>query len=57
MGKNVNFSYKIVAQAKAAAPSFAFSMFAQAAVREKIERERLLRHQLTGRTEPLPDDV
>lgn len=48
-GKTVEFNAKIVAQARAVAPAFEFPAFAQAAVREKIDRERRLWGKLNER--------
>lgn len=48
MPKSVEFADDIVASAAEAAPSFKFSKFAQAAVREKIDREKLMREKLVG---------
>ena len=40
MPKSVEFNDTVVANAKEVAPSFEFSLFAQAAAREKVDRQR-----------------
>lgn len=40
MPRNVQFNDKTIDEAQAVAPSFEFSLFAQSAVREKIEKMR-----------------
>jgi hypothetical protein len=48
MPKQVQFNDDVVADAEAVAPSFEFPLFAQAAVREKIQREKALQERLFG---------
>lgn len=46
MPRNVSFNDEIMKRAKEVCPSMEFSLFAQTAVREKIDREWLFRRSL-----------
>lgn len=46
MPLNVWFADDVIEQAVAVCPSFKFSKFAQSAVREKIDKEKLLQEQI-----------
>lgn len=48
MGRNVWYNDQVIVDAEEIAPAFEFSKFAQTAVREKIDRQKILNEKLRG---------
>lgn len=51
MPKSVEYNDEIVAKVKDVAPDMEFHIFAQTAVREKIQQQRILNQKLNGVSE------